>query len=405
MKNKYEICKFYAFDCEGIEEYLSEKALEGWKLVSIYGTYMKFRKSEPEELHYSVEFIPNRFMKWQDSEEARKVKAVYREKNWDFIYEWGDFLVFCSKEKEKPIQISEEEKFKKIAKISAKEFLKLAFLICWLGFLTINGLFINMNPYTLTNNVNVIMGVVVIGVGINIIVDFIRYIVFFIRARKGLKSDEKISYSSISKIKRKRIMDKVFVILYISALLMLFISAKELGLASIGIVAIAILILFIASKWKGKKKQAIMIVSGIFSFIIIVVGLTSIAFSDIGKNVEINLSSEDFGVQSDKEEISINESEGMLGSYIFYSDSVLGYDIIESEYPWIIDFYFNGKVKELKGFSANLEFKELGSYSGYKVNNENYFIIKTLDKVIDFRYYEDAEEDKIISLIDERLIK
>ncbi|MGL4449649.1 MAG: DUF2812 domain-containing protein [Sarcina sp.] len=416
MKTKYEICKFYPFEYEGIEGYLGEKALQGWKLVSMYGTYMKFKRIEKEELFYSTELIKGSMIKGQNSEEALKIREKYKNDDWNFVCEWDCVQIFCSKSNVKPVYTDEELKFKKIVRKSTKAIILMILLCLLILFNATSGFIINLNPYTITSNLSVVVFVVAIGFIINIGIDSIRYISFLIKGRRSLKVNEKVNYSSSKKIKRKRIIDRIFFLIYTISLILILIDSKVIGLMVLSIMGISMLIVYGAWKWTGKEdvksKKTIMITANVVAVIFIVVGLMTTIFSDIGYNdnklITTNLSSEDFGIPIDKEYLFKEESKGILGRYINYSDNIVDYEILESKYEWIIDFYFNRKLKEFEKFNAKLELRIISmedEYRGFRINNENYYIIKTLNKVITFRSINEIGEEIIIPLIDERLLE
>ncbi|MGL5415408.1 MAG: DUF2812 domain-containing protein [Clostridium sp.] len=415
MKTKYEICKFYPFEYEGIEGYLREKALEGWKLVSMYGTYMKFKRIEKEELFYSIELIKGSMIKGQNSEEALKIREKYKSDDWNFVCEWDCVQIFCSKSNAKPVHMDEELKFKKIVKSSTKGIVLMILLYLLILFNVTSGFTINLNPYTITSNLSVVMFIIAIGLIINIIIDSVRYISFLIKGKRNLIKNEKVDYSSSKKIKRKRIVDRIFFFLYTVSLILIFIDSKVIGLMVLSIMGIGMLIVYGAWKWTGKEdvksKKTIMITANIIAFLFIIVGLMATILSGIGYNhnkiITTNLSSEDFGIPVDKEYLFKEESKGILGSYINYSDNIVDYEILESKYEWLIDFYFNRKLKEFEKFNAKLELRIISmedEYRGFRINNENYYIIKTLNKVITFRSINEIGEEVIIPLIDDRLL-
>ncbi len=97
---------FHYYDYTAIQEYLEEKALEGWLLVRRpSGGVWEFESIEPQKLHYAVTYQP----KYSNEDEfllsdsKNEYLEICKEQGWHFACAYKDMLIFYSEEEE-PVQ-------------------------------------------------------------------------------------------------------------------------------------------------------------------------------------------------------------------------------------------------------------------------------------------------------------
>lgn len=93
MKEKKTMLRRWWFNnaqCEQAEAWLNDLAAEGWQLVSIGSSFVKFRKCE-------TGFFKYRCMNGlEGAPDAQELKEIYQQAGWSFINEIKDCLVFSA---------------------------------------------------------------------------------------------------------------------------------------------------------------------------------------------------------------------------------------------------------------------------------------------------------------------
>ena len=88
-------------ECKALEEYLEEKALEGWMLEDIICGFLIFKKNKPQKCKFAVDiFTDNNKDEYIEYCEAS---------GWNYICETNNYLIFCTENDDiTPIQTDED---------------------------------------------------------------------------------------------------------------------------------------------------------------------------------------------------------------------------------------------------------------------------------------------------------
>lgn len=109
MKTKYQMNWFQYLEYEAIAQYLETMAKKGWILEKI-GYLFKFRKQEPQDLLYTVDFQPKiTLFTPQSSDEAEEYRRFCEEAGWNFVCGFNKMQIFSAKRSDDPTPIQTEE--------------------------------------------------------------------------------------------------------------------------------------------------------------------------------------------------------------------------------------------------------------------------------------------------------
>jgi len=123
---KYVIYNFLSYEYRHIEDYLEEMALKGWILSDIKGDFLKFKRSEPRSLKYSVDIFDSiSLFAGKDNERALEYREYCKKAGWDFVCEREKIQIYFSEGSKEKVEIhtDEFEKFNIIMKASLKHVL------------------------------------------------------------------------------------------------------------------------------------------------------------------------------------------------------------------------------------------------------------------------------------------
>ena len=98
---------FGYYDRTGMQEYLEQKASEGWRLVKKqFAREWEFRRIEPQKLHYAITYLPQ--FSNEDSFLLSKDKNEYLElcaaSGWQFVCAYKNMVIFLNEE-ENPLPL------------------------------------------------------------------------------------------------------------------------------------------------------------------------------------------------------------------------------------------------------------------------------------------------------------
>lgn len=122
-KNKFiKLIPIKEHECKALEEYLEEKALEGWMLDDIVCGFLVFKKDKSQKCKFTVDiFTDNNIGEYIEYCEAG---------GWKYLFQHDKFLIFYTEEKDiTPIQTDEEIVLKKVRKSILRSLLYNIFLI------------------------------------------------------------------------------------------------------------------------------------------------------------------------------------------------------------------------------------------------------------------------------------
>jgi len=95
LKYRFELFSFY--DHTGIQTHLERMAQKGWMLVQP-GTYLwKYRRIEPQQLHFAVTYFPNASGFDPGPTEGQQILQDYCEAaGWQYVARWVQMQIFCN---------------------------------------------------------------------------------------------------------------------------------------------------------------------------------------------------------------------------------------------------------------------------------------------------------------------
>lgn len=109
MKIKYRINLFQYMEFQALSEYLEAMAKKGWILEKI-GILLKFRKKEPQDLLYCVDFLPKiTLFSTQNIEAAIDYRQLCQESGWTFVCGYNKMQIFRANRKNQPTPLQTEE--------------------------------------------------------------------------------------------------------------------------------------------------------------------------------------------------------------------------------------------------------------------------------------------------------
>ncbi|MCC3868275.1 DUF2812 domain-containing protein [Terrisporobacter mayombei] len=96
-------------ECKALQEYLEEKALEGWILEDRNAGFFVFKKGEPRKIKYTVDIFTEL--------KTGEYKEYCEASGWKYICETDKYLIFSSEEENiTPVHTYEETELKKVRK-------------------------------------------------------------------------------------------------------------------------------------------------------------------------------------------------------------------------------------------------------------------------------------------------
>lgn len=124
-KYKYIFPAFSFYDRTGIQNFLEQKAAEGWMLDKLGGFLWRFRASEPKKVHFTVTFFPKASM---FDALASDQQIMYQEfcahSGWNLIASSAQLQIFCNEEEDPvPIETDPEIELQNIHKTAKKLYL------------------------------------------------------------------------------------------------------------------------------------------------------------------------------------------------------------------------------------------------------------------------------------------
>lgn len=98
---------FGYYDRTGMQEYLEQKASEGWRLIKKqFAREWEFKRIEPQKLHYAITYLPQ--ISNEDSFLLSKDKKEYLElcaaSGWQFVCAYKNMVIFIN-EQENPLPL------------------------------------------------------------------------------------------------------------------------------------------------------------------------------------------------------------------------------------------------------------------------------------------------------------
>lgn len=412
-------------ECKALEEYLEEKALEGWMLEDIICGFLIFKKNKPQKCKFAVDiFTDNNKDEYIEYCEAG---------GWKYLFQHDKFLIFYTEDKIiTPIQTDEEIVLKKVRKSILRSLLYNIFLIG----LMISNLFTGeKNGYGFFSEISdngallVMASLIIIIIGA--VIDTVKDGLWYFKSNRAFKLNENINYPSLKSLKVKNVCFSMYMCILGLMIINLFgdigSNKGHIFLAVFVVmcaVCISRIINILLKKYKKASKVLAILICVVAIFIstnIIVSGRDMINYVRNESQTPIMSISDFIDMKTKTEYLYFDSSKSFLASSYTYSyegyysgteavDKVgsevyFDYEICKSKYKWIIDKTFETYLKRYKHFEyEEVQDDNWGALTVYKSDKLNGgYLLKYKDRVISVTGSIDFSK-KNIKLIKEKCI-
>ena len=412
-------------ECKALEEYLEEKALEGWMLEDIICGFLIFKKNKPQKCKFTVDiFTDNNKDEYIEYCEAG---------GWKYLFQHDKFLIFYTEDKIiTPIQTDEEIVLKKVRKSILRSLLYNIFLIG----LMISNLFTGeKNGYGFFSEISdngallVMASLIIIIIGA--VIDTVKDGLWYFKSNRAFKLNENINYPSLKSLKVKNVCFSMYMCILGLMIINLFgdigSNKGHIFLAVFVVmcaVCISRIINILLKKYKKASKVLAVLICVVAIFIstnIIVSGRDMINYVRNESQTPIMSISDFIDMKTKTEYLYFDSSKSFLASSYTYSyegyysgteavDKVgsevyFDYEICKSKYKWIIDKTFETYLKRYKHFEyEEVQDDNWGALTVYKSDKLNGgYLLKYKDRVISVTGSIDFSK-KNIKLIKEKCI-
>ncbi|WP_281537580.1 DUF2812 domain-containing protein [Romboutsia timonensis] len=412
-------------ECKALEEYLEEKALEGWMLEDIICGFLIFKKNKPQKCKFAVDiFTDNNKDEYIEYCEAG---------GWKYLFQHDKFLIFYTEDKIiTPIQTDEEIVLKKVRKSILRSLLYNIFLIG----LMISNLFTGeKNGYGFFSEISdngallVMASLIIIIIGA--VIDTVKDGLWYFKSNRAFKINENINYPSLKSLKVKNVCFSMYMCILGLMIINLFgdigSNKGHIFLAVFVVmcaVCISRIINILLKKYKKASKVLAVLICVVAIFIstnIIVSGRDMINYVRNESQTPIMSISDFIDMKTKTEYLYFDSSKSFLASSYTYSyegyysgteavDKVgsevyFDYEICKSKYKWIIDKTFETYLKRYKHFEyEEVQGDNWGALTVYKSDKLNGgYLLKYKDRVISVTGSIDLSK-KNIKLIKEKCI-
>ena len=412
-------------ECKALEEYLEDKALEGWMLEDIICGFLIFKKNKPQKCKFAVDiFTDNNKDEYIEYCEAG---------GWKYLFQHDKFLIFYTEDKIiTPIQTDEEIVLKKVRKSILRSLLYNIFLIG----LMISNLFTGeKNGYGFFSEISdngallVMASLIIIIIGA--VIDTVKDGLWYFKSNRAFKLNENINYPSLKSLKVKNVCFSMYMCILGLMIINLFgdigSNKGHIFLAVFVVmcaVCISRIINILLKKYKKASKVLAVLICVVAIFIstnIIVSGRDMINYVRNESQTPIMSISDFIDMKTKTEYLYFDSSKSFLASSYTYSyegyysgteavDKVgsevyFDYEICKSKYKWIIDKTFETYLKRYKHFEyEEVQDDNWGALTVYKSDKLNGgYLLKYKDRVISVTGSIDFSK-KNIKLIKEKCI-
>lgn len=406
-----EFLFFREHECKAVEEYLEEKALEGWMLSHKSCGLFIFKKSPPAKYKFAVDNFADNIKTGSIQEYIEYCEAG----GWTYLCSsYGKYLVFYTKDENiTPIHTDEEMIIKKVRKSILINMIFYIFMsIIWV----FNFIFNSVYNYfiEISNNICLVAMMTLLLVIFIYISSTIRDGIWYFKSKKALKLGENINYISCKSFKIHNAFAKVCISMFILIILSLssIIGDEINNEAYIYISILTFLLIIFIIKFINITLSKYKKVSKILGTIIFVFGLfLSVNIFITGKNMvnyvrdskqPIIMNINDFeNIKIKNTNLYYSRSESFLASkYKYYYDKLnnvedydyfsepskeyFEYEICKSKYEWVLDKIFHSYLKLYKYHDyVEVKDKDWGAIKVYKNNKEkNGYLLRYKDRVI-----------------------
>lgn len=429
--NKWVLFNFFPYEYKALEKYLDDMALKGWKLQSIKGVVLKFKKIEPKRIIYSVDVMDKvSFFDGKNSDSALEYREYCKAAGWDFICEREKIQVYCSESETDrvPIHTDEKEKFNCIFKASLKYVLLSLFTVIIVFFTQCMMIIGSYDARFLANNLQLLSLCIMSIFTIHEIIRFVNFINWMVKGRKSLKREGEVSYDYFKVVKIKRIICKLMLIICLVYIVSIAIMGEIFTLKISAVIflmagATSILMNFV-SKTKYKKKRKINIISYVVIIIFTIIIINGLIFNEVffnhmGRDNKIKkdnyiLNLKDFNDEAaEKGSLYTNENNSFLASTLFYSNKGknvdLGYELFQSKYEWAVKYDFNNIMNWMKKINIKYIEKETDLPEDIKVymNEKGHkYLMVSSNKLIEINSWDkNLSEGELLNKVYEKVFK
>ena len=412
-------------ECKALEEYLEEKALEGWMLEDIICGFLIFKKYKPQKCKFAVDIF-------KDNNKDEYIEYC-EAGGWKYLFQHDKFLIFYTEDKIiTPIQTDEEIVLKKVRKSILRSLLYNIFLIG----LMISNLFTGeKNGYGFFSEISdngallVMASLIIIIIGA--VIDTVKDGLWYFKSNRAFKLNENINYPSLKSLKVKNVCFSMYMCILGLMIINLFgdigSNKGHIFLAVFVVmcaVCISRIINILLKKYKKASKVLAVLICVVAIFIstnIIVSGRDMINYVRNESQTPIMSISDFIDMKTKTEYLYFDSSKSFLASSYTYSyegyysgteavDKVgsevyFDYEICKSKYKWIIDKTFETYLKRYKHFEyEEVQDDNWGALTVYKSDKLNGgYLLKYKDRVISVTGSIDFSK-KNIKLIKEKCI-
>ena len=407
-------------ECKALEEYLEEKALEGWMLEDIICGFLIFKKNKPQKCKFAVDIF-------KDNNKDEYIEYC-EAGGWKYLFQHDKFLIFYTEDKIiTPIQTDEEIVLKKVRKSILRSLLYNIFLIG----LMISNLFTGeKNGYGFFSEALLVMASLIIII-IGAVIDTVKDGLWYFKSNRAFKLNENINYPSLKSLKVKNVCFSMYMCILGLMIINLFgdigSNKGHIFLAVFVVmcaVCISRIINILLKKYKKASKVLAVLICVVAIFIstnIIVSGRDMINYVRNESQTPIMSISDFIDMKTKTEYLYFDSSKSFLASSYTYSyegyysgteavDKVgsevyFDYEICKSKYKWIIDKTFETYLKRYKHFEyEEVQDDNWGALTVYKSDKLNGgYLLKYKDRVISVTGSIDFSK-KNIKLIKEKCI-
>ena len=425
---KIVLFKFLPYEYKSLEEYLEKMALHGWMLENIQGYYLKFNKSQPKRIKYSVDIMDSISFLDDDSEKVLEYRDYCKEAGWNYICSSDKIQIYCSESVDNIVDIhtDEIEKFNIIAKASFK--------YCCLNMITLMCILLTQYISTIGNyNANFLASIVSLSglvfasvFSLHEILGIIAFLIFIIKRKISISKGSKVSYNFKNIVLIRRLLHSLLfmLILIISTYIAIAYDIEILKMVSIIIIIVIIinyLVKFIKNKdYKNKKLliSLIYLIGILIMFFTISNNIVNNSFIrsyiDDTKSLEKvkHLTLGDFDDIRKDDSIYYDLNQSPIALHLFYSDEgqniYLSYDIFDSKYKWPVEYNFNKKMKFANKNGIEYIEKETNFPNDIKVymnEHGHQYIIVSENKMVEIFTIEGVSENELINTVYEKVFK
>lgn len=421
---KTVLFRFMPYECTALEEFLEKEASKGWIITEIKGSFIKFKRTEPKTLKFTVDLLEDiKLFDNKNNEVILDYREYCEEAGWKYVCGRDKVQIFYTEDLDGiiPIHTDEKEKFNQIVKVSTWNVISFA-IISILFMVNLYQSFSNvgMLKNILSSNIFIISTFIILEVAVFYLVEMISFIKWVIKGRKNLRKNKFTPYNSYSQLKNKNIFYKVEIILaliYVFALPIIGDRFTAFSLISFFIlflifnIVFYIIVRFLKKKeFKKKNKIIISVLTFIIMYVILlaftVFNLSGISGDNSTNNENVSpLTLYDFGYETSS--VHPYSSKGIVAehsSYIAEGDKVsLYYEVFRCNNNWIFNKILNKELNPYPNISyehidTNLPEDVIVYYhvndirKNYIISSENKYVVITND-------FEELSQEEFLDIV------